>query len=210
MEKNTAEFPDPEKREWDIIVIGTGMGGAVLGYALAKAGKSVLFVEKGKSHFNKNISLKGDFAEHFFSRLENSQLSQKEILARSGRWNDKIKDISNARSHSFIPFIGSGTGGSTALYGMALERFFPSDFVPKQNYPDAKETALPDKWPISFDELRPYYEAVEKLFRVRGTGDPRKKMRSLITFFRCHRLLLRLKNCMTFFVVRVSIHIDYH
>jgi len=175
MKRTTPEFPDPEKREWDVIVIGTGMGGAVLGYALAKQGKSVLFVEKGKSHLNQNISLKGDFAEHFFLQMENSQLTHKQILERTGRWNDEIEDVSDAQSHSIVPFIGSGTGGSTALYGMALERFSPCDFVPKQNYPDAKESTLPEQWPVSFDELKPYYVAAEKLFRVRGTGDPLKE-----------------------------------
>jgi choline dehydrogenase-like flavoprotein len=175
MKRTTPEFPDPEKREWDVIVIGTGMGGAVLGYALAKQGKSVLFVEKGKSHLNQNISLKGDFAEHFFLQMENSQLTHKQILERTGRWNDQIEDVSDAQSHSIVPFIGSGTGGSTALYGMALERFSPCDFVPKQNYPDAKESTLPEQWPVSYDELKPYYVAAEKLFRVRGTGDPLKE-----------------------------------
>jgi choline dehydrogenase-like flavoprotein/2-polyprenyl-3-methyl-5-hydroxy-6-metoxy-1,4-benzoquinol methylase len=172
--ENKTLSENPEKKEWDIIVIGAGMGGAVVGYALASAGKSVLFCEKGKSYLNNKLSLKGDYAENFFSGLKNSNLTRKEILAQTGRWSEKIKDVSNARSRSFIPFMGSGAGGSTALYGMALERFFPSDFLPKQNYPDAKETTLPEKWPISYDELRPYYETAEKLFRVRGVSDPLK------------------------------------
>jgi choline dehydrogenase-like flavoprotein len=163
-----------EKVEWDVIVIGTGMGGATLGYALAKAGKRVLFCEKGKSHLNGN-SLKGYYAENFLTRPENSRLKESEIMSRAGRWCDEIEDISSSRNHVFIPFIGSGTGGSTALYGMALERFYTSDFVPRQNYPDAKETTLPEKWPVSYNELKPYYEAAEKLFRVRGTGDPLKE-----------------------------------
>lgn len=168
--QDSESLTDHEKREWDVIIVGTGMGGAVLGYTLAKAGRRVLFCEKGKSHLNGN-SLKGDYAENFLTRPETSRLKEPEIMSRAGRWSDEIEDVSTDRSHSFIPFIGSGTGGSTALYGMALERFFPSDFVPRQNFPDAKETTLLEKWPISYSELQPYYEAAERLFRVRGTPD---------------------------------------
>ena len=39
-----------ERRIWDVLVIGTGMGGATLGYALARAGWNVVFVEKGRSY----------------------------------------------------------------------------------------------------------------------------------------------------------------
>ena len=172
MNKNQAAFPNPEKSEWDVIVIGTGMGGAALGYTLAKAGKSVLFVEKGKSHLNNKLSLKGDYAEKSFLGQQNTNLNRKEILVRAGRWSDKIEDISYACSRRFTPFIGSGTGGSTALYGMALERFFPTDFFPKRYYPDAEETTLPERWPITYKELSPYYDTAEQLFRVRGTPDP--------------------------------------
>ncbi len=171
MENNTSS-ENPEKKEWDIIIIGAGMGGAVVGYALAGAGKSVLFCEKGKSHLNNNLSLKGDYAENFFPRLKNSNLMRKEILAQTGRWNEKIEDVSSNRSRGFIPFIGSGTGGSTALYGMALERFSPADFFPKRYYPNAEDTTLPERWPVTYVELTPYYETAERLFRVRGTSDP--------------------------------------
>ena len=41
-----------ERELWDVIVIGTGMGGATLGHALAQAGRRVLFVEKGHSNLD--------------------------------------------------------------------------------------------------------------------------------------------------------------
>lgn len=157
---------------WDAIVVGTGMGGATLGYALAKAGKRVLFCERGKSHLDGKHALRGDYAENYFSRPEYSQWPQDEIMALAGRWNEEIEDISFKRKRTFKPFIGLGTGGSTALYGMALERFFPGDFAPKRYFPDAKDAALPATWPITYEDLLPYYEAAERLFRVRGTCDP--------------------------------------
>jgi len=54
---------------------------------------------------------------------------------------------------------------------MALERFFPCDFSPRQNYPDAPANALPQHWPVSYEEFLHYYELAEQLYRVRGTVD---------------------------------------
>ncbi|MHB9101470.1 MAG: GMC oxidoreductase [Sulfuricella sp.] len=166
------ELSEIAKQHWDAIIVGTGMGGATLGYALARAGWRVLFCEKGKSHLGDAQSLRGRYAEDFFPRPKAPQPEHREILSRAGRYSDLIEDRSFSRSRAFIPFIGSGTGGSTALYGMALERFFPADFQPRRNFPDANETTLPEEWPISYADLAPYYEAAEKLYRVRGTGDP--------------------------------------
>ncbi len=148
------------------------MGGATLGYALAKTGKRVLFCEKGKSHLSMSGSLLGKYAEMFFDPVTVPQLQHRDILSKAGRYCDQIEDKSQPRSQKFIPFIGSGTGGSSALYGMALERFFPCDFLPRRNYPNAPETTLPEEWPITYETLAPYYKAAEQLYRVRGNGDP--------------------------------------
>jgi choline dehydrogenase-like flavoprotein len=162
----------PEGREWDVIVVGTGMGGAVFGYSLARSGKSVLFCEKGRLHLNDKESLKGDYAEEFLSRSEPPRLQRSEALVRAGRYSDEIEDTSFGKKYRFTPFIGSGTGGSSALYGMALERFHPADFEAGRFYQDAQDSTIPRTWPITYQELRPYYETAERLFRVRGTPDP--------------------------------------
>jgi choline dehydrogenase-like flavoprotein len=163
---------DIADQKWDVIIVGTGVGGATLGYALAKAGKRVLFCEKGRSHLDVPNVLLGSYAESFFPEPEVPQPQHGSILSKAGRYNELIEDRSQSRSQSFIPFIGSGTGGSSALYGMALERFFPSDFSPRRNHPDAPETTLPEEWPITYETLAPYYKAAEQLYRVRGTEDP--------------------------------------
>ena len=166
------ETADLVQREWDVIIVGTGMGGATLGYTLAKAGKSVLFCEKGRSHLKDKSALCGDYAETFFEKPEVPRPKHCEILARSGRCFEEIEDLSNVRSRRFIPFIGSGTGGSSAIYGMALERFFPGDFSPRRHYQEQTESSLPDRWPITYEELQPYYKKAEQLYRVRGAVDP--------------------------------------
>jgi choline dehydrogenase-like flavoprotein len=163
---------DPEKTLWDIIVVGTGMGGATLGYALAKAGKRVLFCERGRSHLDKSSALMGDYAEHFFHRPAVAQRQHKTILAQAGRYTDLIEDFSGSQPRSHIPFIGQGTGGSSALYGMAMERFFPEDFYPRTQFAEVNNTSLPEAWPIRYEDLAPYYTLAEQLYGVRGTLDP--------------------------------------
>ena len=158
--------------EWDAIIIGTGMGGGAAGYELAKAGKKVLFCEKGKSHLTNKKMIDGAYAEDFFNNKEKKDFTKIDILANSGRWFEKIIDGSNKKPFSYTPFAGCGTGGSSTLYGMIMQRFSPDDFNPKSNFSDAFDSTVPDSWPISYDQLRPYYKEIENLFAVKGEIDP--------------------------------------
>lgn len=177
-----AEAPDLAAlagQRWDAIVVGTGMGGAAAGHALARAGWRVLFIEKGASHLRAGAhALTGEYAESAFPRPAAPQPGHAGILRRAGRYAEVIEDRSHASPRHFVPFVGAGTGGSTALYGMALERFFPADFAPRRNFPEASDSTLPESWPISYEDLVPYYEAAEQLYRVRGTCDPLRRSES--------------------------------
>src|SRR3712207_5738179 len=114
---------------WDAIVIGTGMGGATLGYALAAAGKKVLFLEKGLSPL-RAAAVTGDYAERFFPAKRTSHAEQQATLKRAGRAWETLWDISAKKAKPIVPFIGVGAGGSSSLYGGVLERFDPTDFEP--------------------------------------------------------------------------------
>jgi choline dehydrogenase-like flavoprotein len=165
-----------EKTIWDAIVVGSGMGGATVGYQLARAGRSVLFLEKGASFLETPAdAIVGLTPEETCDLASLDEGQRGEILARAGRSSDLVTDASSDPPKRFVPEIGSGTGGSTALFGMVLERMFPCDFTPRQNHPDAADASLPESWPIAYEDLLPYYEAVERLFRVRGTADPLRR-----------------------------------
>jgi choline dehydrogenase-like flavoprotein len=163
---------DIERTHWDVIVIGTGMGGATIGYALARQGKKVLFCEKGKSLLQPDQGLRGNFAETFFPAPEAPSTFHRETLLDSGRYAEEIVDASTRFPQRHIPFIGQGTGGSSAIYGAALERFYSEDFRPREHHPKADGSSVPESWPITYEQLRPCYDEAEALFRVRGTQDP--------------------------------------
>ena len=164
---------DPQQVEWDVVVVGTGMGGATLGHALAKAGRRVVFVEKGAANLPAaDDSLRGCYPDALPEYRRLSTEDQQRALMRGGRSIDVIDDLSGPRPRQFMPMIGSGGGGSTALYGMVCERLFEADFRPRSQHGDVGSSTVPEAWPVTYDEMVPWYEKAETLYRVRGSADP--------------------------------------
>ena len=165
--------PNPSSVTWDVLIVGTGMGGATLGYELARQGRRVLFVEKGRSSLvPSDDSIRDRLPDDRDDLNQLSPTQRLELLARGGRSTEEVLDLSARRPATFTPFIGTGTGGSSALYGMALERLFAEDFTPRLQHAQADGTSLPESWPLSYDEFRGWYRATERLYRVHGTPDP--------------------------------------
>jgi choline dehydrogenase-like flavoprotein len=162
-----------ERVLWDVIVVGSGMGGGMLGYSLARSGRRVLFVEKGRSTLpGTSGTIRAAMPELAEPQAYRSAATYYDALARAGRSTDEIEDISGRRTTRFVPFIGSGTGGSSALYGMVCERFFAGDFTPRQNFRDPGESTVPEAWPITYEQMSPWYAEAEKRLGVRGAPDP--------------------------------------
>lgn len=172
----TPAEPSPDLRQvWDAIVVGTGPGGAAAGQALAAAGKTVLFCEEGGPDSDGQAELRGSYPELLAPRrgaVLGLGPQDADLLRRAGRYQHPVHDHSGRRPRDFIPFIGAGPGGSSALYGMALERFLPQDFAPAAQHPDAQGSTLVDSWPIGYADLAPFYTDAEQRFRVRGEIDP--------------------------------------
>jgi choline dehydrogenase-like flavoprotein len=111
---------------WDVIVVGTGMGGSTTGYELARNGRSVLFIEKGKFLFGNTD--RGDGSRNIdASDDSDSRLNR-------GCWPYSIAGITTFGEVDFFPPLGCGTGGSTSLFAAQLERMLPCDFEPRCNY----------------------------------------------------------------------------
>jgi len=169
MDRDIAELVS---QEWDVLVIGAGLAGATIGYKLARLGRRVLFCEKGLAKPDGTPRYVGDYAETSFPDVQAPALRHAACLRKAGRCWDEWVDVSGERERTFIPFIGAGGGGSSALYGMAMERLFPSDFTPRRNFAEAAESTLPESWPITYEDLAPFYDEAEALYRVRGSRDP--------------------------------------
>jgi choline dehydrogenase-like flavoprotein len=161
----SAYAPDDREAEpWDVIVVGTGMGGSTVGHALARLGRRVLFIERGMFLFGG--------ADRGDGRLATDPDERPEARMRRGWWPLAIEGKTNSGKMEFFAPLGCGSGGTTNLYAAQLERLAPSDFRPRASHPDVADSTLPESWPISYEELVPYYRRAEELFRVRGTPDP--------------------------------------
>jgi choline dehydrogenase-like flavoprotein len=139
-------------KEWDVIVIGSGIGGATVARHLTQTGLKVLILEKGR-----RVSAAIDQDEH---------TSPAERVAR-GWWpmpvSQKKPDGTFAR---FYAAVGCAVGGSSIHYAAALERMAATDFEPLQT---AKGGVA--AWPIAYSEFAPFYAAAEQLYRVQTTLD---------------------------------------
>lgn len=155
---------------WDYIIIGTGMSGSTFGYAVAATGKRVLFLEKGLSE---NLS-KGSFPEDKWTSFQNVDTHYRQKLKSYGRFDEYLYDASHSVVKKFIPLLGQGAGGSSLLYGAALERFFPEDFKPEQFIPADLKSSV-QNWPIQYQDLQKYYKTAEQLYSVYGSLDPLRK-----------------------------------
>lgn len=145
---------DVLKRDWDVVVIGAGLGGGAAGRRLAEVGISVLFLEKGP------------FAER---ELRNASADDTQIVDRRF-WGEPVHGRIDGKAHQFDDTIGTGVGGSSLLYAASLERPERSDLEDSVARPHPT-----GGWPVGYDSFAPYFTEAERLFFVRGTADPLSK-----------------------------------
>ena len=97
--------------------------------------RRVLFIEKGRSTLpGVPGTIRSSIPEVVEPLAARSKDSYYDALARAGRSTDEVEDISGRRSRRYLPGVGRGTGGSSALYSMVCERFFARDFTPRQDF----------------------------------------------------------------------------
>ncbi|WP_298805269.1 GMC family oxidoreductase [uncultured Lentibacter sp.] len=141
-------------RPWDVVVIGTGMGGGTLGRALAEAGKKTLFVEKGPAgHRREETPLSHDIF------LPEARLAR-------GLWPAQMRARVDGQEQSFFAPLGAGVGGSSVFYAATLERPAPQDLDHTAARPHPT-----GGWPVSFAQFEPYLARAEELYQVRGGAD---------------------------------------
>ena len=128
----------------DVVVIGSGMGGATFAAGLAPTGARVLILERGErlldtpdTRDDRAIFLRG-------------------VFRPKEQWFDAAGEAFNPGNYYYV-------GGNTKFYGAVLIRYRAADFRPIQY----AEGATPG-WPFEYDELEPWYTRAEALYRVRG------------------------------------------
>ncbi len=134
----------PPSTHYDIIIIGSGAGGGTLFHRLAPSGKRILLLERG------------DFVPRETDNWNTRAVNVEGKYQTTEHWRDKDgKDLH--------PHTNYWVGGNTKFYGAALFRLRKADFGELKHH-----EGISPAWPISYDEMEPYYSAAEHLYQVHG------------------------------------------
>lgn len=129
---------------YDLIVIGSGPGGASLAHRLAPSGKRILILERGDYllRSQRNWNSQTVFVDAAYQTRET--------------WTNAGGDIFSPGLHYYV-------GGNSKVYGAALFRLRERDFGEVLH-----ANGLSPAWPVGYDVFEPYYTEAERLFQVHG------------------------------------------
>lgn len=151
-------------KEFDVVIVGSGAGGGMAAYMLAKAGVKVALLEAGPMYDpRKNVTqLKWPW-ESVRRGAGTNERSFGDLDAAYGGWNLDGEPFTTAPGTQFRWFRARMLGGRTNHWGRISLRFGPKDFKRKSI------DGLGDDWPIGYDDVAPFYDRVDKLIGVFGT-----------------------------------------
>jgi len=157
----------------DAVVVGSGAGGGVVFSELARAGLRVVCLERGRFHspFDER---KDDLVNQRNASLGLAYGPDPEREPRVVVDLDGRARVVSAREGAYQA-NANGVGGGTFSYGGQAWRFMPQDFRMRSTYGAVEGSTLED-WPISYDDMEPWYEKAEAEIGVSGdvTPDPFK------------------------------------
>jgi len=129
---------------YDVIVIGTGPGGASLAQKLARTGKRILMIERG------------DYLKRSPSNWDSQTVFVDGAYQAKETWY-------GADGRAFHPGLHYFVGGNSKVYGAALFRLREADFEEVLH-----SDGISPAWPLKYKDFEPYYAEAEKLFHVHG------------------------------------------
>ena len=167
--------PPPPRRQgrahdaYDVIVVGAGAAGGIVAAVLAEAGKRVLVLERGP-HLSYATGGRRDhlrnqrLAEYGHNAGPDIAGNPRVIVDAEG--NERIIRPHEPGYQNNAAAVGSGT----VVYGAQAWRFLPDDFRMASRYGVPDGSSLVD-WPISYDDLAPFYEQAEWEIGVAGQSE---------------------------------------
>jgi choline dehydrogenase-like flavoprotein len=129
---------------YDVIIIGTGAGGGTLAYRLAPSGKRILLLERG------------DYLRREPDNWDSGAVFVRNKYKSRETWFDKDGRPFHPGQHYYV-------GGQTKVYGAILFRLRERDLGEVQHHGGTSPA-----WPLSYQDLEPYYAEAERLYLVHG------------------------------------------
>jgi choline dehydrogenase-like flavoprotein len=147
------------------VIVGAGAGGGVVAKELAVAGLSVVLLERGP-WYTANDCRKDDLRNQRTTVLGNA-------FGPEDEGNPRVWVDAQGVARTVLPSEGvyqndaACVGGGTLSYGAQAWRYLPQDFRMRSTYGAPQGSSLED-WPISYDDLEPFYEKAEYELGVSG------------------------------------------
>jgi choline dehydrogenase-like flavoprotein len=155
-----------QPKQYDAVIIGSGAGGGMAAYILAKAGLKVCIVEAGFMYDpQKNVTqLKNPWDSP--RRGASTKLRPfGDFDACYGGWSLDGEPFTQEKGTEWMWWRARMLGGRTNHWGRISLRFGPKDFKRKSI------DGLGDDWPIGYEDVKPFYDRVDQLIGVFGTNE---------------------------------------
>jgi choline dehydrogenase-like flavoprotein len=152
---------------YDVCIVGSGAGGGMAAYTLTKAGANVALIEAGPLWFATEDSAMLQWAYQSPRRGRDTKEHQfgGEFDAGLGGWNIEGEPYTTAPGSRFDWFRARMLGGRTNHWGRISLRFGPFDFRRKSL------DGLGDDWPITYEDVKPYYDRIDRLIGLFGSNE---------------------------------------
>jgi choline dehydrogenase-like flavoprotein len=174
---------------YDAIIVGSGAGGGMAAYVLTQAGAKCLMLEAGDWYDTAKQSKMFEWYYQAPHRGATHGHNFGYFDAAVGGWELEGEPFTVARGEEFTWFRSRMLGGRTNHWGRISLRWGPYDFKPYTR------DGLGFDWPITYDDMAPYYDKTEELIGVFGSkegliNDPDGKFQPPPKP-RCHELLIQ-------------------
>ncbi len=151
---------------YDVCIVGSGAGGGMVAKVLAESGVKVAVLEAGPMWYSETH---GDmFKWNYDSPRRGASIPERhfgEFDACLGGWELEGEPYTHEAGTQWQWFRGRMLGGRTHHWGRISLRFGPDDFKGRS------KDGAGDDWPISYDDISPYYDKVEELIGMFGTEE---------------------------------------